>query len=110
MQAEADLAEVSEEAASAADVDAIAQAFKALAGVADSAEAATADAPALADWSLKLRASALSIGADAASGTPGLDGVTDPRNLGACLRSADGAGVDAVIAPKDHAAPLPAGN
>jgi len=40
VQAEADLAEVSEEAASAADVDAIAQAFKALAGVADSAEAA----------------------------------------------------------------------
>lgn len=35
-----------------------------------------------------------------------LDGVTDPRNLGACLRSADGAGVEAVIAPKDHAAPL----
>ena len=35
VQAEADLAEVSEEAASAADVDAIAQAFKALAGVAD---------------------------------------------------------------------------
>ena len=45
-QAEADLAEVSEEAASAADVDAIAQAFKALAGVADSAEAADGDAPA----------------------------------------------------------------
>ncbi len=44
-QAEADLAEVSEEAASA-DVDAIAQAFKALAGVADSAEAADGDAPA----------------------------------------------------------------
>jgi 23S rRNA (guanosine2251-2'-O)-methyltransferase len=35
-----------------------------------------------------------------------LDGVTDPRNLGACLRVADGAGVDAVIAPKDHACPL----
>lgn len=35
-----------------------------------------------------------------------LDGVTDPRNLGACLRVADGAGVHAVIAPKDHAAPL----
>jgi 23S rRNA (guanosine2251-2'-O)-methyltransferase len=30
-----------------------------------------------------------------------LDGVTDPRNLGACLRVADGAGVHAVIAPKD---------
>ena len=45
-EAEADLAEASEEAASAADVDAIAQAFKALAGVADSAEAADGDAPA----------------------------------------------------------------
>jgi 23S rRNA (guanosine2251-2'-O)-methyltransferase len=35
-----------------------------------------------------------------------LDGVTDPRNLGACLRVADGAGVHAVIAPKDHACTL----
>jgi 23S rRNA (guanosine2251-2'-O)-methyltransferase len=35
-----------------------------------------------------------------------LDGVTDPRNLGACLRVADGAGVDAVLAPKDHACML----
>lgn len=35
-----------------------------------------------------------------------LDGVTDPRNLGACLRVADGAGVAAVIAPKDHACGL----
>jgi 23S rRNA (guanosine2251-2'-O)-methyltransferase len=33
-----------------------------------------------------------------------LDGVTDPHNLGACLRVADGAGVHAVVAPKDHAA------
>ena len=33
-----------------------------------------------------------------------LDGVTDPHNLGACLRVADGAGVNAVIAPKDNAA------
>jgi 23S rRNA (guanosine2251-2'-O)-methyltransferase len=33
-----------------------------------------------------------------------LDGITDPPNLGACLRVADGAGAHAVIAPKDHAA------
>ena len=33
-----------------------------------------------------------------------LDGVQDPHNLGAILRTADGAGVDVVIAPKDRAA------
>lgn len=33
-----------------------------------------------------------------------LDGVTDPHNLGACLRSADAAGVDMVIIPKDKSA------
>ncbi len=44
---------------------------------------------------------------DGVSGAPlvlALDGVTDPHNLGACLRVADGAGAHAVIAPKDHAA------
>lgn len=33
-----------------------------------------------------------------------LDGVTDPRNFGACLRAADAAGVQAVIVPKDRSA------
>ena len=43
---------------------------------------------------------------DAVQGDPlllVLDGITDPHNLGACLRVADGAGAHAVIAPKDHA-------
>jgi len=35
-----------------------------------------------------------------------LDGVTDPHNLGACLRTADGAGVHAVIAPRDKSVGL----
>jgi len=46
---------------------------------------------------------------DAVSGAPlvlVLDGVTDPHNLGACLRVADGAGAHAVVAPKDHAVGL----
>ena len=43
---------------------------------------------------------------DAVEGDPlvlVLDGITDPHNLGACLRVADGAGVHVVLAPKDHA-------
>jgi len=35
-----------------------------------------------------------------------LDGVQDPHNLGACLRSADAAGAHAVIIPKDRSSPL----
>ncbi|MFO1266398.1 MAG: 23S rRNA (guanosine(2251)-2'-O)-methyltransferase RlmB [Rubrivivax sp.] len=46
---------------------------------------------------------------DAVAGPPlvlVLDGVTDPHNLGACLRVADGAGAHAVVAPRDHAVGL----
>ncbi len=52
------------------------------------------------------RATSLDDTLDAVAGPPlllVLDGVTDPHNLGACLRVADGAGAHAVIAPKDHA-------
>jgi 23S rRNA (guanosine2251-2'-O)-methyltransferase len=35
-----------------------------------------------------------------------LDGVQDPHNLGACLRTADGAGADAVVVPRDRAVGL----
>lgn len=35
-----------------------------------------------------------------------LDEIQDPHNLGACMRSADGAGVTAVVVPKHNAAPL----
>lgn len=45
----------------------------------------------------------------ALAGTPlvlVLDGVQDPHNLGACLRTAEAAGVNLVIMPKDHSASL----
>lgn len=35
-----------------------------------------------------------------------LDGVTDPRNLGACLRTTEAAGAHAVVVPRDRRAPL----
>ncbi|MBU2802427.1 23S rRNA (guanosine(2251)-2'-O)-methyltransferase RlmB [Acidithiobacillus caldus] len=35
-----------------------------------------------------------------------LDGILDPHNLGACLRSAEAAGANAVVLPKDHACPV----
>jgi 23S rRNA (guanosine2251-2'-O)-methyltransferase len=37
-----------------------------------------------------------------------LDGVQDPHNLGACVRTADAAAADAVVIPKDRAAPMTA--
>lgn len=45
-------------------------------------------------------------GQDAAPFLLILDGVTDPHNLGACLRTADAVGVQAVIIPKDKSASL----
>jgi 23S rRNA (guanosine2251-2'-O)-methyltransferase len=51
----------------------------------------------------------LEVALESAEGAPlllVLDGVQDPHNLGACLRSADAAGVAAVIAPRDRAAGL----
>ncbi len=48
---------------------------------------------------------------DAVTGSPlllVLDGIQDPHNLGACLRVADAAGVNAVVAPKDRAVGLTA--
>lgn len=48
----------------------------------------------------------LIVGLDTSAFLLVLDGVQDPHNLGACLRSANAAGVHAVIVPKDRAAEL----
>src|SRR5260364_115591 len=59
----------------------------------------------------RMRAHSLETLLDTIEGQPlllALDGVTDPHNLGACLRVADGAGAHAVIAPRRRAAGLTA--
>ncbi len=63
----------------------------------------------LAQWSEDALITALGAALGAASGEPlilALDGVQDPHKLGACLRTADAAGVHAVIVPRDRAAGL----
>lgn len=71
-------------------------------------------APGLRHQGVLARMEATALGGEellSAPATPGrlllaLDGVTDPHNLGACLRTAEAAGVDAVIIPRDRAAGL----
>ncbi len=63
----------------------------------------------LAQWSEDALITALGAALGAASGEPlilALDGVQDPHNLGACLRTADACGALAVVIPKDRAAQL----
>lgn len=63
----------------------------------------------LLPWTEDELISALGAALGAASGAPlvlALDGVQDPHNLGACLRTADACGALAVIIPKDRAAQL----
>ena len=63
----------------------------------------------LMPWTEDALISALGAALGAASGAPlvlALDGVQDPHNLGACLRTADACGALAVIIPKDRAAQL----
>jgi len=52
---------------------------------------------------------ALLTGLDGPAFLLALDGVEDPRNLGACLRTAEAAGVHAVVAPRDRAVGLTPG-
>jgi 23S rRNA (guanosine2251-2'-O)-methyltransferase len=58
----------------------------------------------LAPWNEEQLLSAVAHSADAL--LLALDGVQDPHNLGACLRTADACGVLALIVPRDRAAPL----
>ena len=63
----------------------------------------------LLPWTEDALIAALGAALGAASGAPlvlALDGVQDPHNLGACLRTADACGALAVIIPKDRAAQL----
>lgn len=63
----------------------------------------------LAPWSEDALITALGAALGATSGAPlilALDGVQDPHNLGACLRTADACGALAVVIPKDRAAQL----
>ena len=59
-------------------------------------------------WLYELVASLMESDADHKPFILILDGVTDPHNLGACLRSADATGVDAVVIPKDNSASMTA--
>lgn len=63
----------------------------------------------LAPWTEDALIAALGAAIGAASGAPlvlALDGVQDPHNLGACLRTADACGALAVVIPKDRAVQL----
>lgn len=68
-----------------------------------------AEVQALLPWDEDALIAAVTAGAPAPAAAPlllALDGVQDPHNLGACLRTADACGVLALIMPRDRAAPL----
>jgi 23S rRNA (guanosine2251-2'-O)-methyltransferase len=67
-------------------------------------QGAVAEVAPLAPWSEEQLLAAVAAAVDPL--LLALDGVQDPHNLGACLRTADACGVLAVIVPRDRAAPL----